>query len=559
MLSVDSPEVSSACRALGWSGLRPLQREVIGHVLSGKNALVVLPTSAGKSGLYQIPALVREGLVVVVSPLVALMGDQVGKLTALGIEAHALHSHCTASQRKAAMQSISAGRCKLLYLSPERLMGVNKAFLSGSSIQMFAIDEAHCVSEWGHDFRPAYLKIGRAIARFESIQRIALTATATPRVQEEIASVLDLGKDAALVIREPDRANIRYGVAGSKVDIVRLVQHSGLPCLAYGSTRSGVEQASVHLSRSGFRSAAYHAGMSKRDRSSVQAKFIAGDYDAVVATCAFGMGIDHSGIRSVVHLEMPSSLEAFVQESGRAGRDGSPSTSICRATVDALDTAESFIPSMWPTSDAVLAFWDSLSRLFDAGGRRSEGEGRVQMTDLQIGAETGFSPMEVGSMLRILADSDALRRLPYQDREVSVVLLPGATLLNGTRERKVLDLLTEHADEDGVVTGSILFFSELGLDAEYSKHLNLKNAVRCDWVSRCQVISRLVDFPDIDGAWIDRLRARTFARVAAARGYLEEPGCRRTYLLRYFGAVEPRPSSPDWCCDRCAAAARKGI
>ncbi len=545
--------ITKASNILGWPGPRPLQKEVLEPIFAGKNVIGVLPTSAGKSACYQIPALAREGLVIVLSPLVALMADQVSRLQKHGVEAYQLNSHCSTMDRKRAIDAVQNGTAKLLYVSPERLQGVHKDFFGKSTVQMVAVDEAHCISEWGHDFRPAYLRIGRQLERMGTFQTIALTATATPQVIEEICSVLHLGDDAHRIIKTPDRPNISYGVAGSKFNLGALVEVGGLPSLVYGSTRASVEEAAVALRRAGYKAKHYHAGMKKATRLKVQEEFIRGDLDVISATCAFGMGIDHPGIRSVIHLEMPTSLEAYMQESGRAGRDGSQSIAICKATLDTLGVARGLVSLSWPTPESVYTFWDQIQPLFRARPGKWEGEGRIQLTNKEIANKIGDNDRKVGSCLRILHDCGAIRRVPYQDRPVTVKLLSAAATLKGKRQKLVIRRLQEHADSSGEVQGSVAFmWNVIGLDRAYAAELNARNAIRFDWIERCQMIERLVDgTPELDEDQIHRIRRRSLARIDCAEGFLmNKVECRRQYLLEYFGDTSGG-TSIGMCCDRC--------
>jgi ATP-dependent DNA helicase RecQ len=516
--------------------------------------VAVLPTSAGKSAIYQLPALVRDGLVVVISPLVALMADQVERLRQHGVDAYFLNSHCSAVQKRQAMDAVQSGRADLLYLSPERLQGVDQEFFGKSSVQMYAIDEAHCISEWGHDFRPPYMKIGRQIGRLGDVQRIALTATATREVVNEIASVLniDLRGEGRGIFYSPDRPNIAYGLAGAKVSLLRLVENAGLPSLVYGSTRKSVEEGAKRLQRAGYSAAFYHAGMSRRDRMRVQERFSSGEYEVITATCAFGMGIDHSGIRSVVHLEMPTSLEAYMQESGRAGRDGSPSRAICRRTHDTLHIAESLVSLTWPEPARVLHFWREIQALFEPAVGKWSGEGVFQLTNDEIGNYTQYNPIEVGACLRVLDDADVIRRTTYQDRPVTVTLLSGASKLTGSRQKDVTARLAEHADGDGNVVGSVAFFSNvIGMDLTFATPLNRTNAIQFQWVERCQIVERTTrQDPKIDADALWRIRRRALRRIRIAKDFIDHRGCHREYLLAYFGASgsgAPTGQCCAWC------------
>lgn len=548
--------------------------EVLDHIFAGKNVIGVLKTSGGKSGIFQIPTLARPGLTVVVSPLVALMMDQVDRLRAHGVEAYALNSHCTAVEKRDAIQAIEEGRAKLVYMSPERMQGIDATFFGKSRVQMFAIDEAHCISEWGHDFRPPYLRVGRFIARLaksmeSNPQIVALTATATDDVVDEIAKTLRIEEDAIRIIKTPDRPNITYGVAGDKVSLVRLVESAGramgdpLPCLVYGSTRKSVEAAATELARSGYKTNFYHAGLSKDERVKVQERFIRGEVEILAATCAFGMGIDHGGIRSVIHLEMPTSLEAYAQESGRGGRDGSPAIAICRATIDTLHIAQSLTALAWPTPKRVREFWYAMRLEFRPLIGKWEGADAVQKTNVELGTSLGFEPIEVESCLRILHHEGFVKVVPYQDRPVEVALLEGSNFCTGRRQREVLERLRRYADASGVVKGSVAFFSNvIGVDRTFLREMSARQALQMDWTEKCQIVYRLRNdqVAEFDSSRIVAVRARALNRIEAARGFLSVPvgSCRRDYLLRYFGDNSGGEADV-WCCDRCPKGEKKRV
>ncbi len=547
-------EINEACKQLGWSRLRPVQQEVTSHIFAGKNVIAVLPTAAGKSAIFQVPTLARPGITVVISPLVALMADQVARLRRHDVNAWVLNSHCSIVEKKRCADAVRSGDAKLLYISPERLQGLDHSFFGSNPIQMFAIDEAHCISEWGHDFRPAYMKVGRSLNRFGDVQKVALTATATPEVITEIATVLGISQqNGELIVHSPDRPNISYVVFGEKTDLIRVLQKAELPCLIYGSTRRSVEEAARYLRRKGFNTAHYHAGMARRDRTRVQDAFIANETEIVCATCAFGMGIDHEKIRTVIHLEVPSSLEAYMQESGRAGRDGTPAKAYCRFTMDTLKTAKSMASANWPTVERLNQFWFELEKQFEPRAGKWEGADRIQITNEQLGADIDFDPMEVGACLRIFGEYGAIARTAYQDRPVSVALLDGAARLTGSKQRAVIEALRAHADPDGNVTGSVQFFRvEIGMTRTYARHLNERGALVMDWVDRCQIIERITpDWPKIDGKRIVFNRRRALRRIKEAEIFLTSVNCRRYSLLAYFGDHSGGTPEVPICCDRC--------
>jgi ATP-dependent DNA helicase RecQ len=318
-------------RVFGYDSFRGQQAEIIERVVSGGDALVLMPTGAGKSLCYQIPALVRPGTGIVISPLIALMQDQVDALNALGVRAGFLNSTQDPDERRVVEALFAAGELDLLYLAPERLrMESTLRLLERGKMALFAIDEAHCVSQWGHDFRPDYLALSMLHERWPDVPRIALTATATPATHKEIAQRLDLGA-AKHFVASFDRPNIQYRIEPKNrperqlLDFLR-TEHPGDAGIVYCLSRNSVEKTAAFLVENGFDAVPYHAGLDPRTRAVNQARFLREDGLIVVATIAFGMGIDKPDVRFVAHLDLPKSVEGYYQETGRAGRDGLPST-----------------------------------------------------------------------------------------------------------------------------------------------------------------------------------------------------------------------------------------
>jgi ATP-dependent DNA helicase RecQ len=318
-------------RVFGYDTFRGDQQQIIEHVVGGGDALVLMPTGGGKSLCYQIPALVRSGTGVVISPLIALMQDQVDALRALGVRAGFLNSTQDFAQRRDTERAFLTGELDLLYLAPERLrVSSTVDLLDRGKIALFAIDEAHCVSQWGHDFRPDYLMLSELHERWPDVPRIALTATATEATHHEIATRLNL-KGARHFVASFDRPNIQYRMVPKDnpqrqlLDLLR-TEHSGDAGIAYCLSRNSVEKTAAFLTQNGIEALPYHAGLDSRTRATHQARFLREDGLVVVATIAFGMGIDKPDVRFVAHLDLPKSVEGYYQETGRAGRDGLPST-----------------------------------------------------------------------------------------------------------------------------------------------------------------------------------------------------------------------------------------
>ncbi|NKZ07914.1 DNA helicase RecQ [Actinomadura latina] len=327
-----SPEtLDTLRRVFGYDAFRDGQREIIEHVVGGGDALVLMPTGGGKSLCYQIPALVRKGTGIVVSPLIALMQDQVDALRALGVQAGFLNSTQDFDERRVVEAQFVAGELDLLYLAPERLkLAATVELLDRGDVSLFAIDEAHCVSQWGHDFRPDYLMLSGLHERWPDIPRIALTATATEATRGEIASRLNL-EQAHHFVASFDRPNIQYRIepkTDAKRQLLRLLQteHEGDAGIVYCLSRNSVEKHAAFLTENGIEALPYHAGLDAGTRAANQSRFLREDGLVIVATIAFGMGIDKPDVRFVAHLDLPKSVEGYYQETGRAGRDGLPST-----------------------------------------------------------------------------------------------------------------------------------------------------------------------------------------------------------------------------------------
>ena len=331
----------------GYASFRPLQEEIIQHVLSSKHCLVLMATGGGKSLCYQLPALCFDGITLVVSPLIALMKDQVDALNANGIPAAFINSSLTASEIGKVHSVALMGRIKILYVAPERLATANfQSFLNSANVSLLAIDEAHCISEWGHDFRPDYRNLKALRSRFSDVPVMALTATATERVREDVLDQLDI-RHGKTFLSSFNRENLTYVVRPKRQAFDALVEllrkHKDESAIIYCFSRKGTEELVADLMHEGFNAMPYHAGLEPAVRRIAQERFIRDDVPIIAATIAFGMGIDKPDIRLIVHYDLPKSLEGYYQETGRAGRDGLPSECVLFYTLADKAKQEFFI------------------------------------------------------------------------------------------------------------------------------------------------------------------------------------------------------------------------
>ena len=400
--------IASLRKHFGFEDFREGQREVIGSILEGKDAVVVMPTGSGKSLCYQLPAMILDGATLVVSPLIALMKDQVDALRARGLPATFINSSISESEQRARIDAVRRREHKLVYVAPERFRSSRfNSALQQIPISLFAVDEAHCISTWGHDFRPDYLRLRNVIRSLGKVQTLALTATATPYVRSDIIQQLGLNQPQTFVSGF-DRPNLSIEVVHTekekeKISRIRaLAQKIRGSGIIYASTRKAVEQVGAKLQAVDLRVSLYHAGMSDGVRIKAQEDFMSGRTQMIVATNAFGMGIDKPDIRFVVHYQMPGSIEAYYQEIGRAGRDGLPSTCVLLFNYADKNTHDFFIEGSYPDISVIKQVYDTLA----AAELR-----RIELSTAEIARRTGErNEMAVQSALYVLERAGHIQR-----------------------------------------------------------------------------------------------------------------------------------------------------
>ena len=389
--NLNDPPLHLLKTVFGYPVFRGAQREIVDHVVAGGDALVLMPTGGGKSLCYQLPALLRDGTALVISPLIALMQDQVAALRQLGVRAAFLNSTLDAREAAAVERALREGALDLLYVAPERLVMPRMLdLLEQSRIALFAIDEAHCVSQWGHDFRPEYLQLSLLHERFPAVPRIALTATADMQTRVEIRHRLELG-DARVFVSSFDRQNIRYTIVDkqdARQQLLRFIRetHAGDAGIVYCLSRKKVDETAAWLKAQDVPALPYHAGMDAATRADHQARFQREEGVVMVATIAFGMGIDKPDVRFVAHLDLPKSIEGYYQETGRAGRDGAPADAWMtyglgdvvqqRRMIDQSEGSEEYRRVSFAKLEALLGLCETAGcrrvRLLDYFGEASE-------------------------------------------------------------------------------------------------------------------------------------------------------------------------------------------
>lgn len=557
-------------RFWGYPDFRPGQDQAIRNVLSGGDSLTVMPTGGGKSLCYQVPALLLPGLTMVVSPLISLMKDQVDALEKAGVPATFLNSTLGGAEMQARLDAAERGEYRLVYVAPERFEGEGfQRRLSRLDVSLLAVDEAHCISEWGHDFRPAYTRLGKARERMGNPPVAALTATATPEVREDIVRQLSL-QDPAVLVTGFDRRNLVWHVLRAKNDsekdrlLLRLLRGREGSAVVYAATRKNVDALTALLTGVGVRAVGYHAGLGDAERKRVQDAFMSGRSPVVVATNAFGMGIDKPDVRIVVHYNMPGNLEAYYQEAGRAGRDRGPAECVLLHAYPDRFTHEFFIEQSNPARGALEAAMDTLRGLCDA-------EGLVSMSPMELARMVPGvkGDRQLGSVLRVLEQHGLVRGVqpgapvPVRVRLVARPDRIARELAGRGPELEFLRALwRRHAD--ALYGGVEMEWRELdraaggrGLAAGLLDALAAEQFV--DWralagegvwvLDRTTPTARLA----IDWRGLERKKQRELRKLQQMQNYAYTEGCRRGYVLRYFGD----PDAMDHCgaCDNCLQSA----
>jgi ATP-dependent DNA helicase RecQ len=565
-VSESALDLSAALAKFGLQSFRRGQKEVIEHVISGKDCLCVMPTGGGKSLCYQLPSLVRPGMTIVVSPLIALMKDQVDGLEKRGISATLINSSLSLQEQSERLDQVASGRFSMVYVAPERLR--NPRFLDAiraTPVQLLAIDEAHCISEWGHDFRPDYQRLGKFREALGNVQTIALTATATPRVRTDILESLQL-KSARTFITGFARDNLYFGSAFCMSDrdkdkhLYDFLSQRDESGIIYVATRKRCEALVEQLGKELKLSVgAYHAGLLPEQRKLIQDKFMAGELKAIVATNAFGMGIDKSDLRYVIHYNMPGTLEAYYQEAGRAGRDGYLSQCVLLFSPQDRYIQEFFIENANPSKEVLRAVYDFLL---------SRPEDPIELTAEEIKEQISQSATSeaVNSSLQILSRTGVLERLDVASglamfrlssrMHTFIDLLPRDASQRRNVLRTIEKAIGDRRDE-AVYIHPRWLSEQLGMDKDQiSRHLReLCKLEDFEYVPpfRGRAIHfrrKNVHFDDlqIDHAKLDARRKADYEKLDQMVAYARTKSCRQKTILLYFGDTT---ASDCKICDRC--------
>ncbi|MCY2926634.1 MAG: RecQ family ATP-dependent DNA helicase, partial [Planctomycetota bacterium] len=556
--------------SFGYADFRMGQGEALASVLAGRNVLAVMPTGSGKSLLYQLPAMLDGGLTVVVSPLIALMKDQVDELTAKGVPAAFVNSSLPLPDQRDRLSRCAAGEIRLLYVAPERFR--NAAFsaaLTKVKVSRLAVDEAHCISAWGHDFRPDYRRLKEFRARIGTPPVTALTATATPRVRADILECLGLGAgDVDVHVHGFDRPNLAlsvidaYGRDDKDRFLLGLLARQKGAGIIYVGTRKKADEVAEKIRQVEPATVVYHAGLEETDRTAAQEAFLSGRARVAVATLAFGMGIDKADVRFVVHYHFPGSVEQYYQEIGRAGRDGKPSECVLLYSATDRSLREFFIDMNYPPRDIVQRVQEGLWDI-DANP--------VMLTYEQIAAECGddVKSGHVAAAVRLLDEAGATRALAGHAAAGVTIDKPGPAILpriRGRSQRTVFEAIAAEFDleEPGRFEVDVTHLAgAAGMTGDQARRalaaLDEAGHIRYEPPFRGRGVEKLLDAVDdfdaiaIDWARQDFLRGLEYEKLEAMESYIREGLCRRRHVLAYFGEETDLVCGT---CDRCLAAGR---
>ncbi len=551
---------------------RSRQEEAVRAVLSGNDVVVVMPTGGGKSLCYQLPALLLDGITIVISPLISLMKDQVDKLRALGIAAAAINSSLDYRQLQQIVQDAEAGTLSLLYIAPERLE--SPAFLEVLQrlpVALLVVDEAHCISEWGHDFRKSYRKIPASYSYFLGGRPpiIALTATATPDVRQDIIRQLVL-EDPMEIVTGFERPNIHYAVLETSqkdvriLDIIESVQASAI---VYCSSRAKADVLAETLQRNGFQAEAYHAGLSIEQRTKVQSGFLAGDIECITATSAFGMGIDKPDIRVVIHHDMPATLEAYYQESGRAGRDGQVSLAILLYSKGDERVPEFLLSKNLPTRGDIRLVYETLISLAASLESPALPSLRITIDQLRLYCEVEGLPYK--RVLEVLNDQEVIgvEQLRSSAEIVSITVLRDRIAQEKYLQRSKTPAniaVFKHCIANAPLKQTS--FEEMAITLDLEKEDVIKALLSLEAKGLLELERQyssnenvfLLSFPSSPLSWseiedrfdhLDERIEHSIDKLRAMSRYATAWECRSKMILEYFG--QDRPIRPCGTCDVC--------